>query len=131
MEINAINASKIDPLLREKLQSARGNETIRVIMILGNDAEHSSSRYRMPSPSQFSSRTAWRNALIERRRGQLADDIGSTLQRLRQLSLRPQGGTLGHTVVVEGPIRSIAKSLELPGVRHASLDRPIELAEVS
>ncbi len=127
MELGTKKAAKIDPLLREKLQSVGGDENIRVLMVLGED-ERSSRIEQQLRPSQFASRTAWREALIEQRRSQVADEIGNTLEDLRKLSLQPQGGTLGRTVVVEGSARDIATSLELPGVRHASLDRPIELA---
>jgi len=80
-------------------------------------------------PDQFPSRAAWREALIERRKAQVAHDIGSTLQALRDLSFKVGGGTTSRTVVVEGTAQNILASLELPGVRHASLDRPIQLAE--
>ncbi len=130
MELSANKAAKIDPLLREKLQGARGDETIRVVMVLGED-EHSSRIDRQLHPSQFPSRTAWREALIKQRGSQLEDEIGDTLESLRRLSLQPRGGTIGRTVVVEGPVRDIVSSLELPGVRHASLDRPIMLTEAS
>jgi len=128
MELSANTAAKIDPLLRERLRNAREDETIRVVMVLGED-EHSSRIDREMHPSQFPSRTAWREALIKQRQSQLASEIGDTLEGLRERSLQPRGGTISHTVVVEGSVRDIVSSLELPGVRHASLDRPIELSE--
>ncbi len=36
---------------------------------------------------------------------------------------------MSRTVVVEGPARLLLTSLELPGVRHASLDRQIEIVK--
>ncbi len=52
----------------------------------------------------------------------------TSVDALRALCLQPQGGANGRTVVVEGQARHILKSLSLPGVRHASLDRSIALA---
>jgi hypothetical protein len=79
------------------------------------------------SPAQFRSRSAYRGAMIDRRQRRLNDEVGDTLRALRTLSLFPQGGAISRTVVVEGPARQILVSLELPGIRHASLDQPIEL----
>lgn len=130
MELDRITINKADPSLRDKLQRAPGDETIRVVMVLGND-ESGLRLEDQPHPSQYPTRTAWREALIQRRRLQVAGKIGDTLEDLRRLSLNPQGGSLGTVVVVEGPASKIAKSLELPGVRHATLDMAIGLANVS
>lgn len=65
--------------------------------------------------------------MIDRRQRRLNDDIGDTLRALKALSLLPRGGTISRTVVIEGPARQILNSLELPGIRHTTLDQPVEL----
>lgn len=121
--------AKTDPLLEETLKHARGDENIRAVVVLSS-VEPTSRVDQEPHPSQFPSRQAWRKALINRRESQLSGEIGGTLEELRNLSLKPRGGTVGRAVVVEGPARDIAASLDLPGVRHASLDRTIELSKL-
>ena len=55
-------------------------------------------------------------------RGDRRDD-----RRLRDLSLEVHGGQSTRAVVVEGSASNIDRGLQLPGVRSAALDVPIEL----
>ena len=128
MKLNERHIAKTDPLLGDRLEHAREDENIRAVMILGPE-ETSSSVHKELHPSQFPSRQAWREALVEQRKSQLEDEIGGTLKELRELALKPQGGKISQAVVVEGPAANIAASLDLPGVRHASLDREITLSK--
>ncbi len=127
MKLAKIHAAKIDKRLRETLLEAEGNEVVRAVMVLGqlNDERHSEPA--PPEPTQFSSRTDYRRALIESRQVEVGKIIGKTRQKLSELSLNPRGGKVGQTVVVEGSAERILASLELPGVRHASLDQRVGL----
>jgi len=122
---------KADPLLQDALGQAEEDEVFRVVMLLGSEGRDEEKRLigQEPDPSQFPSRTAYRRVLIEQRQDQLADDIGQTLEALQGLSLAPRGGKISRVVVVEGRAQQIVTALDLPGVQHASLDRPIELVE--
>jgi hypothetical protein len=129
MKLQERHTDKIDPLLRDALKQAQGDEMLRAVMVLGperTDAEEGLTGEAL-DPAQFPSREAYRQTLITQRQNQLAHDLRETLQALQGLSLTPRGGTMSRTVVVEGPACQILASLDLPGVRHASLDRPIEL----
>jgi hypothetical protein len=128
MKLNERHIAKTDPLLEDTLKHARGDENIRAVMIVGPE-EPTSSVHKQPHPSQFPSRQAWRDALVKRRKGQIEGKVGDTLKQLRELSLNPQGGKISQAVVVEGPAANIAASLDLPGVRHASLDRELALSK--
>ena len=128
MKLNERHIAKTDPLLEDRLKHAREDENIRAVMVLEPE-EPTGSIHKQPHPSQFPSRQAWREALVEQRKGQLEDEIGGTLKELRELALKPQGGKIAQAVVVEGPAANIASSLDLPGVRHARLDREIELSK--
>ena len=125
MKLNDTYLEKTDPLLRSALEHASDGDMLRAVLLL-NQVEDPDSAEEL-RPDQFPSRQAWREALIARRADQLTGDLTGTLQALEGLSLQPRGGTLGRTVVVEGPARQILTSLSLPGVRHASLDQPIHL----
>jgi len=130
MRLEQSHIDKIDPLLQDALKRAKRNEILRTVMLLSPVEEAGRERGdQAPDPSQFSSRVDYRRALIEHRQVQLADDIDPTLQALRDMSLTPRGGMIGPVVVIEGTAGQIVASLDLPGVRHASLDRPIILIE--
>ncbi len=120
-------SAKIDPHLRDALADAPDDTILHAVMVLDPDADNEESGEPDLHPSAFPSRAAWRRALLARREQQLARDTGRTVDALRDLCLRPRGGTVGRTVVVEGTARHIRASLELPGVLHASLDRSIAL----
>ena len=131
MRLDARHCDKIDSLLQDALTHAKGDETLRAVMLLGNGQESAAETEPAPplDPKQFASRKAYRQALIEQRQTQLSRDIDETLQGLQKLALAPRGGKTSNVVVVEGPAHRLLASLELPGVRHASLDRSIELIQ--
>lgn len=133
MKLRESHIAKIDGLLREALEEAAGEETIRAVMVLASDADEQAAEdvetASEPQPSQFPSRAAYRQAMIERRQTLVRRGIGKAKQDLANLSLNPRGGGIGHTVVVEGLASRVLASLDLPGVRHASLDRRIELVK--
>ena len=132
MNLKEDQITKIDPLLAEFLINARGDEKIRVIMTLGDENQlRNSQALPMLEPGNFSSSIAYRQALIERRKSQLSQVIGDTIQELQNLSLKPVGGTMSRVVVVEGSAIDILNSLELSGVNNVSLDQLVGLPEVA
>ncbi|MCE2718937.1 MAG: NACHT domain-containing protein [Dolichospermum sp.] len=132
MNLKEDQISKIDPLLEEFLMNARGDEKIRVIMTLGDENQlRNNQALPMLEPGNFPSPIAYRQALIERRKNQLSEVIGNTIQELRNLSLKPLGGTMSRVVVVEGSATDILNSLELSGVNNVSLDQLVGLPEVA
>ncbi|HCQ22696.1 MAG TPA: histidine kinase [Anabaena sp. UBA12330] len=132
MNLKEDQISKIDPLLEEALMNARGDEKMRVIMTLGDENQlRNNQALPMLEPANFPSPIAYRQALIERRKNQLSEVIGNTIQELRNLSLKPLGGTMSRVVVVEGSATDILNSLELSGVNNVSLDQLVGLPEVA
>ncbi len=134
MKVDNKHNSKTDPLLQQALSNAEEREILRAVMVIGaesQDSENGCAQSPEPhvDPSQFSSRLAYRKALIAQRQNQVADDMHDVLQALHDLSLSTRGGTMGKTVVVEGPAAQILASLELPSVLHASLDQEVNLIE--
>lgn len=120
MKLSETHLAKIDFLLRDALENADGNEILRCVMLLGTEeAEHQVVDQDL-DPSQFSSRQAYRQALITQRQEVLARQLGQTLQILQALSLVPRGGQISPTVVVEGSAGQIWAALALPDVRHAT-----------
>lgn len=126
MLLNQTHINKIDPLLKEELSKAQENEDklIRASVLL----DASEIKVNSPlSPSQFSSRQAYRQALIDQRRLQMSEALGDTIKSLKKLLLKTEGDTISPVVVIEGKAHQILKALELPGVRHASLDRLVSI----
>jgi hypothetical protein len=132
MKIEEKQIEKADPLLQEALKRANGDEILRAIMLLGPEGDSEKNHIEQePDPEQFADRAAYRQALINSRQRQISHQLGDIMQDLRARSLTLFGGTISPTVVVEGAAREILRSLDLPGVRHASLDRVIQLHEPS
>lgn len=134
MKVDNKYSSKTDPLLQQALSNAEEREILRAVMVIGAESPNSENHCAQSEephidPSQFSSRLDYRKALIAHRQSQVSDDMHDVLQALRDLSLSPRGGTMGKTVVVEGPAAQILASLELPSVLHASLDQEVNLIE--
>lgn len=125
MKLDEEQIAKADPLLKDTLNKAQEDENIRAVVVLGSSTAANQGDQE-PHPSEFPSYQAWREAMVERRKSQLAGEIGDTLEKLRDLSLNPRGGTISRAVAVEGTASNIADSLALPGVSHAILDREIE-----
>jgi hypothetical protein len=132
MNLKEDQISKIDPLLEEALINARGDEKLRVIMTLGDENQlRSHQNVANLKPADFPSHTAYRQALIERRKNQISEVIGDTIQELQNLSLKPIGGTMSRVLVVEGSATDILSSLELSGVNNVNLDQLVGLPEVA
>ena len=132
MHLKEDQITKIDPLLEEVLMNAMGDEKMRVIMTLGNENQlRNNQSFSNLKPADFPSPIAYRQALIERRKNQLSQVIGDTIQELQNLSLKPIGGTMSRVVVVEGSATAILNSLELSGVNNVSLDQLVGLPEVA
>lgn len=124
MDLNDTHLTKIDRPLLEKLTQAKRGEVLRVAMTL--EAGPTASAQGAPpalDPAQFADRTAYRQALIDQQQTRLAAALGDTIQTLQDLSLKTYGGTTSRVIVAEGTAEQILKSLELPGVNHASFDQ--------
>lgn len=119
--------AKTDPLLRDALENANGDEILRCLMLLGGQEAPVASQEL--DPSQFPSRQAYREALIAQRQELLAHQTSHTRKALQALSLKPRGGDISMIVVVEGTACKIWAALALPGIRHATLDRVIRLSK--
>lgn len=127
MKLSKIHLAKTDPLLRDALENANGDEILRCLMLLrGQEAEVVSQELE---PSQFRSRQAYREALIAQRQELLARQTSHTRKALQALSLKPRGGDISMIIVVEGTPCQIWAALALPGIGHATLDRVIELSK--
>ncbi|MGB0384424.1 MAG: hypothetical protein ACPGWR_06325 [Ardenticatenaceae bacterium] len=129
MKLSETYLAKTDPLLRDALQNADRNEILGCLMLLGPKEGEAKVIEQELEPSQFPSRLAYRKALIAQRQEFLKEQIGDTLKALQALSLKPRGGEISMTVVVEGTARQLWAALALPTVRHATLDRVIRLSK--
>jgi hypothetical protein len=131
MKLDEKQIEKTDSLLCKALKDAEGDELLRVVMVLESERSGSEEGSKMEKldASGYPSQTVYREALIEKRQKEIAQKTGETRKELEKLSLVVRGGKISRTCVVEGSARQILASLELPGIRHASLDQPIELIE--
>ena len=131
MNLTQHQHDKVDTLLLDALTKAEPDTIIRVIMKLqpSTHPESKSAQEHPIDPVLFESRQEYRAALIERQKRQTDSEIGETIRALESLSLTVQGGQISRTVVVEGPAQQIAASLNIPGVRWASFNRPLHLIE--
>jgi hypothetical protein len=127
MELNQAQISKIDTALQETLVYAQHDEMIRVIIVLRTEEASANS---VLMPSQFASRQAFRQALINQRRQQMSIEVEDTLESLRRLSSKTLGDSVSPVIVFEGNALQILRALELPGVHYVSLDRLISLPEL-
>jgi hypothetical protein len=132
MTLSDEQVHKVDPLLGEALAQAEADEVLTAVMVLGPEGGREATGdeprpAQKPRPELFETFEEYRRALLDRQMGEVSGDIGPTLQQLQDLSLAPRGGKTSRSVVVQGPARQILRSLELPGVRHASLDRTISV----
>jgi len=131
------NLDKIDAALRGALAQAGDDEVLRVVLVLqpsqrgGSPAASEAAGSDEPDPKQFDSRRSYREALIRRQRTLLDQAHRETRRQLEELGLSPRGGDLTRAVVVDGKPEQIVKSLDLPDVISASLDRPIRLVRPS
>lgn len=127
MKLSETYLAKTDLLLHDALENANGDEILRCLMLLGGqDASVASQELDL---SQFPSRQAYREALIAQRQELLARQTSHTRKALQALSLKPRGGDISMIVVVEGTACQIFAALALPGIRHATLDRVIQLSK--
>lgn len=120
---------KADDALRETLEKAAGQERVRAILHLEAPSADASSSPSPPDPTAFHSRADYRRAVVKHRWRTLDKDQGPTIQKLKDLSLDVHGGSLGRTVVVEGPAERLASGLALPGVSQGHLDQEMDLIE--
>lgn len=119
---------KLDERLQQALAAAKDDDRLRVVMVLaeqGRGAERGSE----PDPAAFSSRSAYRQAMLKQRGEQIARDTQATKAALEKLDLAVRGGTAGRTVVVDGAAKQILASLALDGVSHVALDQRLGLIE--
>ena len=125
MDLEAGQRRKLDKPLKQVLQTAGEEEQIRVLLQL-DDGQKASTTPAL-QPKDFASRAEFRRAANEQRRQQLETATADTRKALDRLGVRVRGGKLGRTVVVDGTAGQIAKTVALPGVKKAMLDREIEM----
>jgi hypothetical protein len=125
MNATEMNLEKADEPLRTALRTQPSANSLCAILAVGpQDVEPTAK----PDPSKYSSRTAWRRALIDRRRQWVTQHIEPIVRELRQLGLEPRGGFLGQVVITGSPEQILA-ALQLEGVHEAWLDFKINLIE--
>lgn len=132
MELLPQQRIKADGLLIDSLAKAEPRQIVRALVFVACDSDLAGKGQPVAvelRPSDFASRLEYRRALIDRKRRQSSGRNMSTLKALADLSLNPRGGTIGGTVVIEGPAGRVAEALLLPGVKKAVLDREISLVE--
>ncbi|MCG8361793.1 MAG: NACHT domain-containing protein [Pseudanabaenales cyanobacterium] len=130
MQLTPTQRAKTDELLRKELSRASEDDSLRVVMTLGNGDEKTADMPNTPDlmPSQFPSRKAYREALIAHRQQYLANTtVGRTIEELRSRSIEVHGGDVSGVVVIETTASQLLNALDLPGVRSARFDRKIEL----
>ncbi|MBD2458649.1 NACHT domain-containing protein [Nostoc sp. FACHB-87] len=128
MRLEPQHLEKIDDLLKQELEEARGDEELLVIIRL--EGKYSQSENNFVSnlkPSDFPNRQAYRQALIDLQKQQVKNAVGETIKKLESLGLTITGGEMSETVIARGEARQILSSLELAAVRRASLDRAIAI----
>ncbi len=81
MKLDKEQIAKADPLLKDTLKQARGDENIRAVVVLGS-SKPANQVDQEPQPSEFPSSRAWREALVKRRKKQLEGELGDTLEKL-------------------------------------------------
>ncbi|MBD2489653.1 NACHT domain-containing NTPase [Aulosira sp. FACHB-615] len=128
MRLEPQHLEKIDDLLKQELEEARGDEELLVIMQLeGKDSQSENNFVPNLKPADFPNRQAYRQALIDLQKQQVKNAVGETIKELESLGLTITGGEMSETVIVRGEARQILSSLELAAVRRASLDRAIAI----
>ncbi len=121
-ERSSLDKIEIDSLLQDKLANAPDSEILRVVMRLREENKSNVDRKSI-SPADFTNRIEYRKALIAQRQQQLAGDIGATKKAIENLVFKTYGGINTSSLVVEGTVNQILRSLELSGIESATLDR--------
>lgn len=124
MKIRSDLQEKTDEGLRAALQAAEEHEVLRTLMLLETDDDEEAPLE--PHPQDYPSRQAYRAALISQKADQAQMRQRTIREALVARSLELRGGAFGNALIVEGTARDIVASLELPGVKHASLDAIFE-----
>jgi hypothetical protein len=126
MKVDEEIAQKVDPELERVLREATGHEILRTVMVL-NDGGNRLTEFPPVDPAHFASRTDYQRALRSHQQKLAGNAVKPVQRQLEQLDLKTKGGDFSRSVVVEGSAQQILASLELPGVRHASLDQQLKL----
>lgn len=116
---------KADPDLVDTLRSAKGDEVVRSVFLLGRDMEPAGPAPRRTAEPSVAHGS--RRARIQALRERAAATWEPTVNAIRAMGLRVEGGDHSPVVVVEGPAREVIRSLRLSGVEHARLDRPMDM----
>ncbi len=119
MPLKVVHRSKANPALRRALGEARASQRLIVTMRLGTEKHLHAVE---PNPVDYADQQSFNRATIEAQRKQVQAEIGDTVQALRKMALKLDGGGVTRTVVVKGSARRILEAMQLPGVRHAELD---------
>jgi hypothetical protein len=80
-------------------------------------------------PSDFSSRTEWREHLIAKKKEHQYNETGKTVDILENIGIQVRGHQMSSTIVAYGTAEQLIASLSVPGVQHISGNKPISIEE--
>jgi hypothetical protein len=69
--------------------------------LAGKNSREDEDLHSRLHPSQFPNRKAYRQALIDLQKQQVADAIGDTLKVLKKFPIRITGGDMSQTIIVK------------------------------
>jgi hypothetical protein len=123
--LHKADAALAQSIQRIQAQDALSDTPLRVILTLAatDDADN---RLQKDDPSNYSSRRAYRSAMIANRKAAIDDAFSTVRERLGALSLVIKGGKVSRVVICEGSAADIVIALEDPGVVKATLDQPLD-----
>lgn len=118
-----MEAELIRKLLEER-SSVSDEDHLRLVVTIREDTFQG-----VPTdPTQFPTRAAYRQALVERQAANTSASAAAELAaRFRAIGLSAVTGPLSHSVVVEGRPATLSRALEDDAIENAVLDDQIEL----
>ena len=123
MNLDDIPVGKIDEDLRKRLGAALINEQIRVIASVADGLTEEKST--LPS-SQFASRAEYRQYKIASQKEKTKLALEPVLESLNSLNLIVKFSDINPVIFAEGSPIEIFKLLQIPQIRHVSLDKNLE-----
>lgn len=122
MELTPTQRDKLDPKLSGVLLASYPQEVMKVIFILKVEDPDISNQ---PHISKFNNYVEWRKALIEWRKKDLDNQVGSTIQSICDLGLEVQGGGLTRLIIASGSVENILKASTLDKVQRVMYNYPV------
>jgi hypothetical protein len=115
---------KADDSLRLALMNAKPDDRLQAIVVLTSEPEGIKPAI---DPGEYPTRAAYREAMIQKRAVELREAHAPTVKAIEKLGVVVRGGTLGRTIVLNGPARNLLEALGLPGIQAATLDQPMSI----